>query len=141
MFRFLLVADEGIIRRGFETKIDWSDAGFEFLPPCENDRDAIATIDALRPDIIMTDVQMPHASGFSVAAHILEHYPEMVIVVLSGYDECSYSQSAIRKKVFAFVLKPVSSQDLTTLLAKIKNKLEADRRTRENMSTLQLNHQ
>ena len=140
MFRFLLVADEGIIRRGFETKIDWSDAGFEFLPPCENDRDAIATIDALRPDIIMTDFRCLTPAAFQWLL-IYWNIPEMVIVVLSGYDECSYSQSAIRKKVFAFVLKPVSSQDLTTLLAKIKNKLEADRRTRENMSTLQLNHQ
>jgi two-component system response regulator YesN len=137
MYRFLLVADEEIIRRGFETKIDWPVSGFEFLPPYENGRDAIATINDLRPDIVMTDVQMPHDSGFSLAAHIMEHYPEMVIVILSGYNEDSYAQIDINNKIFDYVFKPISSSALTILLAKIKSKLDADHRLREK-STLRL---
>jgi two-component system, response regulator YesN len=136
MYRFLMVDDEEIVRRGFETKIDWAGAGFEFLPPCENGRDAMAAIDELLPDVVMTDIHMPHADGISVAAHVMETHPGIVVVILSGYDEFEYAQAAIRNNVFDYVLKPVSSRDLTALLAKIKAKLDADRRSREDESSL-----
>ena len=138
MYRFLMVDDEELIRRGFETKIDWEGAGFEFLPPCENGRDAMAAIDELEPDIVMTDIHMPHADGISVAAHVMERHPGIVVVILSGYDEFNYAQAAIRNKVFDYVLKPVSSRELLTLLSKIKAKLDADRRSREDENALKL---
>lgn len=136
MYRFLMVDDEEIVRRGFETKIDWAAQGFEFLPPCENGRDAIAAIDELAPDVVMTDIHMPHADGISVAAHVMERRPETVVVVLSGYDEFGYAQAAIRNNVFDYVLKPVSSRELSVLLAKIKAKLDADRRSRDDETAL-----
>jgi two-component system, response regulator YesN len=136
MYRFLMVDDEEIVRRGFATKIDWAAEGFEFLPPAENGRDAISAIDELLPDVVMTDIHMPHADGISVAAHVNEEHPGIVVVVLSGYDEFGYAQAAIRNNVFDYVLKPVSSRDLAALLAKIKSKLDADRRSREDESSL-----
>jgi two-component system, response regulator YesN len=136
MYRFLMVDDEEIVRRGFETKIDWAAAGFEFLPPCENGRDAVAAIDELLPDVVMTDIHMPHADGLTVAAHVMETHPEIVVVILSGYDEFNYAQAAIRNNVFDYVLKPVTSRDLTALLAKIKAKLDSDRRSRDDETAL-----
>jgi two-component system, response regulator YesN len=136
MYRFLMVDDEEIVRRGFATKIDWASQGFEFLPPCENGRDAILAIDALLPDVVITDIHMPFADGITVAAHVMERHPEIVVVILSGYDEFNYAQAAIRNKVFDYILKPVSSRDLTSLLAKIRAKLDADHRSREDETSL-----
>jgi two-component system response regulator YesN len=136
MYRFLMVDDEEIVRRGFAAKIDWAAEGFEFLPPAENGRDAIAAIDELLPDVVMTDIHMPHADGISVAAHVHAEHPGIVVVVLSGYDEFGYAQAAIRNNVFDYVLKPVSSRDLAALLAKIKAKLDADRRSQADESSL-----
>jgi two-component system, response regulator YesN len=136
MYRFLMVDDEEIVRRGFEKKIDWRGNGFEFLPPCENGRDAIEAIDRLQPDVVMTDIHMPHADGLCVAAHVMESYPQIVVVVLSGYDEFSYAQAAIQNRVFDYVLKPVTSRDLAALLLKIKAKLDADRLTRRESAIL-----
>jgi two-component system response regulator YesN len=136
MYRFLMVDDEEIVRRGFETKIDWAGQGFEFLPPAENGRDAIAAIDEFLPDVVMTDIHMPHADGISVAAHVMETHPETIVVILSGYDDFSYAQAAIRNNVFDYVLKPVSSRDLAVLLAKIKGRLDADSRSREDETAL-----
>jgi two-component system response regulator YesN len=138
MYRFLMVDDEEIVRRGFETKIDWPAHGFKFLPPCENGRDAIAAIDELRPDVVMTDIHMPHADGLAVAAHVMESHPEIVVVILSGYDEFSYAQEAIRNNVFDYVLKPVNSRELAVLLEKLKAKLDADRRSRDEEASLKL---
>jgi two-component system, response regulator YesN len=136
MYRFLMVDDEKLVRRGFEAKIDWPGAGFEFLPPCKDGREAIKAIDDLAPDVVMTDIRMPHEDGLSVAAHVVDNHPDTVVVILSGFDEFDYARAAIRSRVFDYVLKPVSSRDLTALLARIKAKLDADRRSRDAQSEL-----
>jgi two-component system, response regulator YesN len=138
MYKFLMVDDEEIVRRGFKERIDWAGAGFEFLPPCENGQEAIAAIEESLPDVVMTDIHMPHADGISVAAHAMEKHPEILVVILSGYDEFTYAQAAIRNKVYDYVLKPVSSRDLSALLVKIKGKLDTDRRSREDETALRL---
>jgi two-component system response regulator YesN len=131
-----MVDDEETVRRGFETRIDWAGAGFEFLPPCENGRDAIEAIDRLIPDVVLTDICMPFADGISVAAHVAKNHPNIVVVVLSGFDEFRYAQEAIRHNVFDYILKPVTARDLTALLLRVKGKLDAGRRVEEDAAEL-----
>ena len=137
MYRFLMVDDEEIVRRGFQHKIDWTGLGFEFLEPCENGEQAIEALEALHPDVVMTDIAMPHVDGLGVAAYAAEHHPETVVVILSGYDEFEYAQSAIRSNVFEYVLKPVTSRDLTGLLGRLKARLDTRARTREEASAME----
>ena len=136
MYKFLMVDDEEIVRRGFRKKIDWDSLGFEFLEPCENGREAIEAIERLHPDVVMTDIYMPHVDGLAVAAHVAAHYPDLVIVILSGYDEFEYARKAIANRVFEYVLKPVTSRELTSLLVKLKARLDSDRRSRRDESAL-----
>ena len=136
MYKFLMVDDEEIVRRGFRKKIDWDSLGFEFLEPCQNGREAIEAIERLHPDVVMTDIYMPHVDGLAVAAHAAAHHPEVVIVILSGYDEFEYARKAIANRVFEYVLKPVTSRELTSLLVKLKARLDADRRSRRDERAL-----
>ena len=131
-----MVDDEEIVRRGFRRKIDWERLGFEFLEPCENGEQALDAIRSLHPDVVMTDIYMPKVDGLAVAAYAAEHHPEIVVVILSGYDEFEYAQKAIRSKVFEYVLKPVTSRDLTGLLGRLKERLDADQRSRQDESAL-----
>lgn len=138
MYTFLLVDDEQLVRRGFKNKIDWKSHGFELLEPCENGREAIDVIRSARPDVVMTDICMPHMDGLAVAAHTATHFPDTVTVILSGFDDFEYAQKAIRTKAFDYVLKPVTPQELKSLLAKIRAKLDSDRRSREDESALKM---
>jgi two-component system response regulator YesN len=136
MYKFLMVDDEEIVRRGFSRKIDWEGLGFQFLDPCVDGEQAIEAIAALHPDVVMTDIYMPRVDGLAVAEYIAERHPEIVIIILSGYDEFEYAQKAIRSKVFEYVLKPVTSRDLNGLLARLKAKLDADSRSRQDVTEL-----
>ena len=73
----------------------------------------------------MTDIHVPHADGIAVTAHVKEHYPDIVVVPPLRIRRVRARAAAIRNKVFDYVLKPVSSRDLTTLLAKIKDRLNS----------------
>lgn len=136
MYKFLMVDDEEIVRRGFRRKIDWKALGFEFLEPCENGEQALEAIEAHRPDVVMTDIYMPRVDGLAVASYAAEHHPEIVVVILSGYDEFEYAQKAISSRVFEYVLKPVTSRDLTSLLVRLRDRLDADRRSRQDSNAL-----
>ena len=137
MYRFLMVDDEEIVRRGFRDKIDWTGLGFEFLEPCENGEQAIEALEAFHPDVVMTDIAMPRMDGLAVAAYAAEHHPQMVVVILSGYDEFEYAQKAIRSSVFEYVLKPVTSRDLTGLLGRLKARLDSRARIQEEARTIE----
>jgi two-component system response regulator YesN len=124
MYKFLFVDDEEIIRRGFREKIAWAEAGFEFLEPCENGREAIERIARERPDVVMTDICMPLVDGLEVAAHIANQFPEIIVIVLSGYGEFEYARSALRSRVVEYLLKPITSRELSALVAKLKTRLD-----------------
>jgi two-component system response regulator YesN len=138
MYTFLLVDDEQLVRRGFKNKIDWKSHGFDLLEPCQNGAEAVSVIEKVHPDVVMTDICMPRMDGLSVAEYTAGHFPDIVTVILSGFDDFQYAQKAIRNKAFDYVLKPVTPQELKSLLAKIKAKLDADCLSRENENALKL---
>jgi len=133
MYKFLVIDDEEIVRRGFRNKIDWSSAGFEFLPPCKNGREAIARIPIEHPDVVMTDICMPFVDGLEVASFIAKEYPEIAVIILSGYGEFEYARAALRCKVAEYLLKPITSSELLALITKIKTHL--DKKTQNPDST------
>lgn len=124
MYKFLVVDDEEIVRRGFRTKIAWTEAGFEFLEPCKDGREAIRRIEQEHPDVVMTDICMPLVDGLEIAAYIADRFPEIIVIVLSGYDEFEYARAALRSRVADYLLKPITSRELSALVAKLKLSLD-----------------
>jgi two-component system, response regulator YesN len=124
MYKLLVVDDEEIVRRGFRKKIAWSEAGFEYLEPCKNGREAIQSIARDHPDVVMTDISMPLVDGLEVAAYIADRFPEIIVIILSGYDKFEYARSALRSHVAEYLLKPITSRELAALVAKLKTQLD-----------------
>jgi two-component system response regulator YesN len=130
MYKILIADDEEIIRRGFRQKIAWAEAGFEFLKPCQDGREAIQTIAQEHPDVVITDICMPLVDGLEVAAYVADRFPEIVVIVLSGYVEFEYARSALRSHVADYLLKPITSRELFALVAKLKTHLDETARRR-----------
>ena len=139
MYKFLFVDDEEIVRRGFREKIAWAEIGFEFLEPCKNGREAIQRIAQEHPDVVMTDICMPLVDGLEVAAYIADRFPEIIVIILSGYDEFEYARSALRSRVVEYLLKPITSRELSALVAKLKTRLDetASRRSELEIASAQ----
>jgi two-component system, response regulator YesN len=136
MYKFLFVDDEEIIRRGFRKKIAWAEAGFEFLEPCKNGREAVQRIAKEHPDVVMTDICMPLIDGLEVAAYIADKFPDIIVIVLSGYDEFEYARAALRSRVTEYLLKPITSRELSAQVAKVKTRLDEAAACRAALETL-----
>ncbi len=124
MYRFLMVDDEDIIREGFRERIDWAGLGYEFLEPCKDGREAVEAIGRQRPHVVMTDIYMPFMDGIALSAWIAANYPDILVLVLSGYDDFEYARASIRNKVNDYILKPITANELREVLKKVHAKLD-----------------
>jgi two-component system, LytTR family, response regulator len=77
--------------------------------------EAIPQIDALRPDLLFLDIQMPEIDGFGVL-HQLERAP--LVIFTTAYDQ--YALQAFETNSVAYLLKPIEPAKLTQALNKVE---------------------
>lgn len=107
----LLVDDEIMIREGFKRLFDWETYGCEVVGEAADGMEALAKIDALVPDIVIVDINIPIMNGLKVIELARIKHPDMAFVVVSGYDDFSYCREALRLKITDYILKPVNYEE------------------------------
>ena len=78
----------------------------------------------VQPDILITDIQMQVMSGLELVKRIRGKYPEMLCVLVSGYQEFEYAKQAIQYRVSDYILKPIVPSDIKKLFVKLGKKLK-----------------
>ena len=127
MYQIMLVEDEMLVRESMAQNTDWGRFGFAAPHVFENGRQALEQLEALKPDVVITDICMPFVDGLELAQHIYETLPETIVVVLTGFSEFSYAQKAIRYHVHDYLLKPVSPREFDQLLQGLAAELSEKR--------------
>ena len=136
LYRVLLVDDEEDIRVGISQKMDWEGLGFQLVGEAENGRDALDLAEALRPDVVLTDIKMPFMDGLELCRILTERLPASKFVVFSGFDDFEYAKQAISMNVSEYILKPINAAELTSVLEKLKAELDRERTERQNAALL-----
>lgn len=136
LYRIILVDDEEEARTSIIKKINWEEAGFQVIGDAENGQDAFEKIEAMEPDVVLTDIRMPYMDGLTLAERVRQRYPSIKIVIFSGFDDFEYAKQAIKLNVIEYILKPVNVEELTAILKKIKNSLDHEIAQRRNVDLL-----
>ncbi len=129
--RVLLVDDEIIIREGFKKLFDWEAHDCEVIGEAADGMEALAQIDALQPDIVIMDINIPVMNGLKVIQMSKIKHPEMAFVIVSGYDDFSYCREALRLQITDYILKPVNYQEFGTCIDNLKISMFENRTTEE----------
>ena len=124
MYTIVIADDETELREALIRRIDWDSVGFQVVGEAENGIEALELVEKLEPDLLLTDVRMPFKSGIELAREVREIRPTMQIAFLSGYDDFSYAQKAIQYNIISYMLKPISAEELTEELKKIRKKID-----------------
>lgn len=124
MYRVVLVDDERLIVEGLSKVVKWADYGCEVVGTAENATAGAGLIRALHPQILFTDIRMPGDNGLTMLAGLRSEFPEMQVVVLTGYRDFSYAQEAIRLGVARFLLKPSKMDEINEALTYITDRLK-----------------
>lgn len=117
--KLLIADDEDTIRKGVAKYIRLHSDRFTQIYEAENGEQALTFLLQYQPDLVLLDVQMPIRNGIEVMKEARKAELNPVIVILSGYDEFSYAQQAIRFGAREYLLKPVRAADILTCLNKL----------------------
>ena len=132
--RSLYIADdEKAIRDGIKLLVNWEDLGYGICGEAGNGTDAAADIARLEPDLVLMDIRMPGKSGLDVIRDLRENGFEGHFVILSGYSDFKYAQTAMKYNVRHYLTKPIDEDELAAAVNEISAALdnEADAQSRE----------
>ena len=125
MRTILIADDEPLIVTGLSQKVDWAQMGCQVVGVAQNGLDALHLLEALDPDILLTDIVMPGATGLELAAYVKEKRRRTRIILLSTYDHFDYAREGIRMGVCDYILKPIDLDKLREAVEKAIEKLSA----------------
>lgn len=111
MIRLLLVDDQSLICQGLKAMLSLED-DLEVVGIANNGEQALAQVEALRPDVVLMDVRMPIMDGRETTRKICQQYPQIKVLVLSTFDDSQYIADAIRAGAKGYLLKDMPSEEL-----------------------------
>lgn len=127
MERILIADDELNIREGLKCIMDWQAMGFEICGETANGEDTLRFILEEDPSLVLLDIRMPKMYGTDIIRIAREKGYKGKFIILSGYSDFTYAQTAIRYGVDFYLTKPIDEDELMQAVVKIKASLEADR--------------
>ncbi len=120
MFKVMIVEDEPPIMRSVRSALERADSDFHVEKCCINGVEAKAALENEDFDIVITDIKMPIMTGIELAGWIHENKPNTMVILLSGYQDFEYARRALEYKVFDYIPKPLSRDNIKELTVRIK---------------------
>jgi CheY-like chemotaxis protein len=99
----------------------------------ENGLKAIEILKKHNIYLVVTDLIMPQVDGFQLLAHIMEHYPDIAVVVITGHSLPSEQNTLLTESVSVVLYKPFALEELVLTVAQIIEK-QSDGGTLHNVS-------
>lgn len=127
MLRVFLVEDESIIRETLRDTVPWTQYNYSFVGEAGDGEMALPLIRKTKPDVLITDIRMPFMDGLALSKLVLQEFPQMKVIIISGYDDFEYAQQAIGLGVERYLLKPITKNALLSVLEEVRAKIESER--------------
>lgn len=125
-YKVIVVEDEALIRRSITKKIQELDLGFDVIGSAMDGQSALTLIEEELPQLVITDIGMPIMDGLELVKKIYFTYPNIKVIILSGFHEFEYARQSIQYGVKDYLVKPVTTEQLSTALTKIKLELDSN---------------
>ncbi|WP_369018672.1 helix-turn-helix domain-containing protein [Thermatribacter velox] len=125
--QIMLVDDEESTLDYLENLICELSDTYQVVAKAPSGLDALALLEIVSPELIISDIKMPEMDGLTMLKLAQERGWQGKSVVVSGYDDFPLVQEALRIGVWDYLLKPVGSEDLAKLFAKLESVLLLER--------------
>jgi YesN/AraC family two-component response regulator len=127
----MIIDDEKSVVSGLIEHIPWSELGLKVTQTAGDGQEALEKIRSEQPDIVITDVYMPKMDGLTLIQHLREEFPDIYIVIHSGYDEFDNARIAMRYGVQYFLLKPSMVAEITSVLQEVMQEIDVQEKRQQ----------
>lgn len=116
--RIMLAEDHKVVREGTRRLLE-SQSDFEVVGEASDGVEAVELAKKLRPEIIIMDVSMPRLNGIEATKQIKALYPNIAILVLTGYDDDEYVFALLEAGAAGYLLKESSGEELIEAIRQV----------------------
>lgn len=135
MLSIIIADDEADIIELCKALIDYPDA--VVVGEAHNGLELFEQISQLHPDAVITDICMPGMTGLELIEKAKQDYPNVNFVVMSGYTDFQYAQTALRFGVWDYLLKPLKKAELNRILKKLDKHLQKEQSQEQHTVSMQ----
>ncbi|MEN9934851.1 MAG: hypothetical protein RLZZ387_1430 [Chloroflexota bacterium] len=116
--RILLADDHRMFRQGLRELLERKPQ-FEVVGEAATGREVLERAAALRPDIVLLDIQMPEMDGVAVARQLGQAHPESKVIMLTMYRQDQHLFEAIKAGARAYLLKDADAEELVDVIERV----------------------
>lgn len=120
--RILIVEDEPKIKEGLINIIS-KFTEYEICGAASNGSEGIRQIKELKPDLIISDIQMPEMDGLAMLHQVEQEGMPYYALILTGYSSFEYVRTALKLGVVDYILKPVDTESFISVLRETEAKI------------------
>ena len=117
--RILVIDDEDIVRTSCSRAL--VPAGYE-VKAAKNGLEGLKMISDEKFDLVLTDLKMPDMDGIEVLKRIKEEWPEIEVIIITGYQTVDTAVKSIKLGAFDYIEKPFTPDALVAAVAKALNR-------------------
>ncbi|SDD69003.1 two-component system, response regulator YesN [Paenibacillus sp. UNCCL117] len=143
MIDAVIVDDDVTTLDGLARMVNWTQLGIRIAATAKNGQEGLAHIRKFRPQLVLTDLFMPVMDGIEMIRALRAEGGRAEVIILSGYEDFKYAQSAVKLQVTDYLSKPATLDEIEEVLggavARLKAQ-EAERREEEELRELLESH-
>ncbi len=119
MIKVIIADDEPVIARGIEKLLDLKALCIQIVGISNDGQEALEMVRCKKPDILISDINMPNMSGIELLKILKEEKSETQVIFISGYQEFEYARAALKYGAIDYLVKPINKQQLSDAVKKI----------------------
>ena len=109
----LYVEDDEIIR---QNAVEYLSGSFKEVFQAVDGQEALECYESLKPDIIMSDIEMPRLNGLEMAKKIRKKDKTIPIIITTAFTDTAYMLQAVELQLIKYIVKPINTKKLSNAL-------------------------
>ncbi|KQQ92067.1 two-component system response regulator [Massilia sp. Leaf139] len=115
----IVIAEDQALVRGALAALLGLEPDFEVVGLAADGKDALALCEQLRPDIVLTDIEMPRMTGLELAAALAERALASRVVIVTTFGRSGYLRRALAAGVRGYLLKDAPADNLAAAIRNV----------------------
>ena len=118
MIRVLLAEDQALVLGALSALLSLED-DLEVVGTASDGETAFAKVLELRPDVLVTDIEMPRLSGLDLAARVQAQAPSVRVVIVTTFGRAGYLRRALEVGAKGYLLKDAPASELADAIRRV----------------------
>lgn len=116
--RVMIIDDHPVVRQGVRSVLA-NHADIQVVGEADSAATLFATIDSIKPEVVLLDIRMPGQSGIEVTQRLKRDHPAIRVIILTTFDDDEYLFGALRAGAEGYLLKSASQESLADAIRQV----------------------